>query len=244
MDCQESIRLGVLQRSLLMDGWPPSNVLELMIRQLDEQEIFFRNRLMATLEEDRAIFNEGLDFTLDQSKLEHPTLPFDSAVMVSSRSKQVYNKLINAVIATLSEDYFANRAQFDAIRRQLDDLRHSPLPFRKEEADIFERLPLIHYRLIAQIRCAKQALASELYRRKHGIYPSDAAALTPEFLSTVQLNPFDGKELTVAVGERDVTVIDAAADYRKISEKHRMITVSAPNQLTRHEPSFSAPAMP
>lgn len=48
---------------------------------------------------------------------------------------------------------------------------------------------------ISKLRAARTALAVQRYRLKHGELPDLLSSLVPEFLESVPLDPFDGKEL-------------------------------------------------
>lgn len=54
-----------------------------------------------------------------------------------------------------------------------------------------------HLRLRAELRCTVAALASERYRLANGRWPQTLADLTPRFLDSVPLDPFDKKPLKV-----------------------------------------------
>ena len=62
------------------------------------------------------------------------------------------------------------------------------------EGDVPEEL-LAFDRTIAHLACLKVALALRLHRLKHGVYPELLAALVPEFLDKLPLDPFSGKDL-------------------------------------------------
>jgi hypothetical protein len=49
----------------------------------------------------------------------------------------------------------------------------------------------------AELRCAITAIAAERYRQRHGRWPAAAAALVPEQLGAVLLDPFDGQPLRI-----------------------------------------------
>ena len=49
---------------------------------------------------------------------------------------------------------------------------------------------------MARLRCTATSLAVERYRKAHdGQYPDSLAALVPDFMASVPLDPFDGKPL-------------------------------------------------
>lgn len=51
-------------------------------------------------------------------------------------------------------------------------------------------------RAMARLRCTASSLALERYRKAHdGQYPDSLAALVPDFMASVPLDPFDGKPL-------------------------------------------------
>lgn len=50
-------------------------------------------------------------------------------------------------------------------------------------------------RSVAELRCATVALAAERYRQARGAWPESPAALVPEFLPAVPVDPFDGQPL-------------------------------------------------
>jgi hypothetical protein len=50
-------------------------------------------------------------------------------------------------------------------------------------------------RSAAQMRTMIAALAAERYRQAHGRWPESLAALVPQYLKEVPLDPFDGKPL-------------------------------------------------
>lgn len=52
----------------------------------------------------------------------------------------------------------------------------------------------------AECRVAATGLAAELFRRSHGVFPRNAAALTPEFLAEVPLDPFSGRPIPIRHG--------------------------------------------
>ena len=47
-----------------------------------------------------------------------------------------------------------------------------------------------HDRHLARVRCARVAVAAELYRRSHGKWPEDPSQLVPEFLAEIPTDPF------------------------------------------------------
>ena len=52
---------------------------------------------------------------------------------------------------------------------------------------------VLHYQ--ASLRCCRTALAAERYRLAKNRWPDDLAALSPEFLREVPLDPYDGAPL-------------------------------------------------
>jgi hypothetical protein len=55
-------------------------------------------------------------------------------------------------------------------------------------------------------RCTLVALALEQYRRKHGSWPAELAALVPDFLPEIPADPFDGKPLRFGRFDQGVVV--------------------------------------
>jgi hypothetical protein len=56
--------------------------------------------------------------------------------------------------------------------------------------------------------------AAELYRRQHGAWPESSAALAPEFLKTVPLDPYDGQPLRLVILKNQPVVYSAGLDRR------------------------------
>ncbi|MCP4593175.1 MAG: hypothetical protein GY842_20760 [bacterium] len=70
----------------------------------------------------------------------------------------------------------------------------------------YSRTIVLWVKHIAELRCARTALAVERYRMAHGRWPGSLDALVPEFLEAVPLDPFDSKPLRYLVTEDMVTV--------------------------------------
>ncbi|MCP4593174.1 MAG: hypothetical protein GY842_20755 [bacterium] len=89
----------------------------------------------------------------------------------------------------------------------------------------YERAFVIWVRAIAELRCARSALAVERYRLAHGRWPDSLEGLVPEFLEAVPLDPFDGKSLRYLVTEDMVTVYslndDGVDDSGKFERSER-----------------------
>jgi hypothetical protein len=56
--------------------------------------------------------------------------------------------------------------------------------------------------------------AAELYRRHNGAWPESSAALAPEFLKTVPLDPYDGQPLRLVILKDQPVVYSAGLDQR------------------------------
>lgn len=66
----------------------------------------------------------------------------------------------------------------------------------------------LHSANVASFRTLRAAVAVELFRRKHGRLPEKLEELVPEFLQSVPVDPFDGKELRYRKGDIAVRVYD------------------------------------
>jgi hypothetical protein len=66
----------------------------------------------------------------------------------------------------------------------------------------------------AELRCAAAALAVERYRQKHGRWPDDLKALTPEFLKAVPTDPYDEQPLRYRKDPEGVVVYTVGADRK------------------------------
>lgn len=75
---------------------------------------------------------------------------------------------------------------------------------------------------IALARGLRAAVAVELFRRKHGRFPEKLGELVPEFLTSVPVDPFDGKELRYRKGDITVRVYDIVKD-----EKGKFVSIPA-----------------
>jgi hypothetical protein len=56
--------------------------------------------------------------------------------------------------------------------------------------------------------------AAELYRRQHGAWPESTAALTPEFVQVLPLDPYDGQPLRLVILHDQPVVYSAGLDCR------------------------------
>jgi hypothetical protein len=81
----------------------------------------------------------------------------------------------------------------------------------------------------AECRVAATGLAAELFRRSHGTFPPNAAALTPEFLAEVPLDPFSGRPIPIRHGAfRRLVRVDRNG-WPEVADVHGIrITVAMP----------------
>ncbi|MCH7525830.1 MAG: hypothetical protein IID39_00195 [Planctomycetes bacterium] len=65
---------------------------------------------------------------------------------------------------------------------------------------------------LARARCARVALAAERYRLDRGEWPSKLDQLVPDYLDTLQLDPFNDKPLLYTTDERMITIYSVGED--------------------------------
>jgi hypothetical protein len=66
----------------------------------------------------------------------------------------------------------------------------------------------------AELRCAIAALSAERYRRTHGAWPQSFAALVPEYLAHVPLDPYDGKPLRLRRADEGIVIYSIGLDLQ------------------------------
>ena len=92
-------------------------------------------------------------------------------------------------------------------------------------------VPRARGRHIAEIRCARTALAIERHRIGHGVLPPDLATLVPEYMQQVPIDPMDGNPLRYRRLERGYVVYSIGRDFKDDGGK----IVVRPNDST-YEP--------
>lgn len=94
----------------------------------------------------------------------------------------------------------------EVARKPVDEQARNPAAFTDPPFDdqhriykllfpAVEKASTSYWRSTAEMRCTVAAIACERYRLKHGRWPESLAALVPEFLSAVPVDPFDGQPL-------------------------------------------------
>jgi hypothetical protein len=109
----------------------------------------------------------------------------ERAIRIHARYLRAMNEAVEIAKLPLEEQvprYRAWRKEYGHVENVGDGLTAGPTEF-----------PLL--RGHASLRRAQVALAAERYRRQHGNWPQSLAALVPQYLPAVPLDPFDGKPL-------------------------------------------------
>jgi len=82
----------------------------------------------------------------------------------------------------------------------------------RHAAEYFRDAPKLLAKSDAQHATAVAALAIARFQAKSGRLPKDLAALVPEYLVAVPLDPFDGKPIKYKQSDRGVVVYSIGAD--------------------------------
>ena len=69
--------------------------------------------------------------------------------------------------------------------------------------------------VIAEIRCARAAIATELYRTDHNALPSSVDELVGEYLDELPRDPFDNQPLRLIKGEQGFRIISETTSAKK-----------------------------
>ena len=67
-------------------------------------------------------------------------------------------------------------------------------------------------RTVAELRCALCALAAERYRRTQGDWPASLAALVPNYLASIPVDPFDAQPLRMRRLEQGFVIYSVGPD--------------------------------
>lgn len=114
-------------------------------------------------------------------------------------------------------------ALIEVARKPVDEQVRSSAPFKDPPFDDHHRIhkllfPAVekvassYWRSVAETRSTVAAIACERYRLKHGRWPASLAALAPEFLSAVPLDPFDGQPLRLKRLPDGIVIYSIGAD--------------------------------
>ena len=99
-----------------------------------------------------------------------------------------------------------------------------------------------YYALMAQFRCARMALALELYRERFRKYPPAAANLAPRVLDRVPDNPYTGNPLEWKTEKREMLFLDPLRGKEEPQkESIQLLTVTAPGAPDGANPEFVVP---
>jgi hypothetical protein len=202
------VRTRVLQNALgtaervLARGEPSKDRLEAFARLLDRDDAEADASLRAGLRGDRALF------VCEVERLADGTIPpieksfygrcrewlITRPLAAENRapSLQLLTQLVNAVGLPRPQREQA-LADLEAERKRL-----AAQPTTKLAAQLCPPGAIVfdaHDRCVAAVRCARAALAAELFRREHGQWPQSLGDLVPAYLPAVPLDPFTDKPL-------------------------------------------------
>jgi hypothetical protein len=85
------------------------------------------------------------------------------------------------------------------------------------------------WRSVAEARCCVVGIACERYRLKHGRWPDSLAALCPEFLATIPVDPFGGQPLLYT--KQDDGVIVHSVGPKRTADRSRRLRAGLPDEI-------------
>ncbi len=246
----ESTRLKQLETRMLLEEPPPPETLRRMIAQLSDREKFFQHLIVSSFEGEQVHFWQMFR-TCEALSLSYGTAAARQLASISpfgglmeAYSLKAFSELKHQAVAEVSSEPYPGDT---TMRRKIEELPVIASMAKMLAEPTFIIIPQRYFSLIARLRCARIALALELYREEHGGFPKRLAELAPDYLSQVPLNPFNGKEPVWNIAETDITFADGAqvpqdGQYPTVNEKRLMLTVTAPGGPDDRIPEFAVPA--
>lgn len=245
----ESTRLKQLETRMLFEKPPPPETLRRMIAQLSDREKFFQHLIVSSIEGEQVHLwqmfrtSEALSLSYGTAAARQiaSIFPFDR--LMEAYSLKAFSELKHQAVAEVSGEPYPGDT---VMRRKIEELPVIACISKMLAEPTFIIIPQRYFSLIARLRCARVALALELFRQENGRYPAKLAELMPKYLAQVPLNPFDGKEPVWKIAETEITFADGSritqnGQYPTVTEKRLMLTVTAPGAPDDRIPEFSMP---
>jgi hypothetical protein len=137
------------------------------------------------------------------------------AMMTSARASHIWMLMhFNAAL----EAGRLPAARQDAQMKQLQQAPISAPMLAKFLAPAWVKCHEAFRRNETRLRCAIVAVALERYRRKHGEWPADLAALMPEFLGKMPRDPYTGEALHYRQTANGVVVFSGGPDGKQAGD--------------------------
>ncbi len=118
-------------------------------------------------------------------------------------------RLVGSVGPLCEEPYYRTQAERRRLEQEADGVPPW-LPLSRLKGPNFVRLLGAQANHEARVANARTAIALEIYRKRHGGYPDELAALVPGILPRMPLDPFDGKPLRYVNSPDRVVVYSVA----------------------------------
>ncbi len=219
--------LGTAER-VLARGQPSKDRLEALARLLDREEADAVPSLRAGLRGDRALFACQLE-RLANGSIPSPDQGFFARwkdwlsvrpVDAENRapSLRLLTRLVKAVGLPRPQREQAI-AEFEAERKSLAASPNGKLAaqFCVPGAAVFAS----HDRYVAAVRCARAAVAVEIFRRDHGRWPNTLSELVPTYLPAVPIDPFTDQPVRMELLNDGLVVYSVGTDGEDDVERRK-----------------------
>lgn len=142
-----------------------------------------------------------------------PLLGIYKALGIMDKEAVIFLDLEKEYIDAFELPAYKQIVAFEAIQVKVDALPRVYL-FLHNLMPAYSRVIVLNIRNIAHLRTAQTALAVQRYRLNNGRLPDSLDKLVPDYLKSVPLDPFDGKEIRYKKLERGFVIYSIGEDMK------------------------------
>ena len=163
----------------------------------------------------RALASSSFGFDIEQTTRQQLCAPAGRPLLLTDATDYVHR--MGRIQDLAAKPYYQTHAALKQLQ-DLIDQEHKTRPVEHFFTGLLlpsvTRVGLAHDRSLVAVGNARLAIALRLYRMKHGQYPDALAALAPDFIDRLPIDPFSGKDF-IYQREGEGFVVQSVGDDEK-----------------------------